>query len=127
MRGNVVDLAVGVIIGGASGRIVSSLVNGIIMPPIGLLLNGVNFSDLFISLSKQGDRSLVEAQAAAAPSINYGLFINNTIDFLMIALVIFLVIKVTNLLQKQPAPATTDPTTKDCPFCFSTIVIQAVR
>jgi large conductance mechanosensitive channel len=127
MRGNLVDLAVGVIIGGAFGRIVSSLVNDIIMPPIGLWLNGVNFSNLFVSLDKQSYRTLAETQAAGAPTLNYGLFINSTIDFLIIALVIFLVIKGINRLRKQPASATTDLTTKDCPFCFLTIVIQAVR
>lgn len=127
MRGNVVDLAVAVIIGGAFGRIVSSLVNDIIMPPIGLLLNGMNFSNLFVNLDKQSYTTLAEAQAAGAPTINYGLFINNTIDFLIIALVIFLVIKGINRLRKQPASATTDPTTKECSFCFSITSIRATR
>lgn len=127
MRGSVVDLAVGVVIGGAFGRIVSSLVNDIIMPPIGLLLNGVNFSNLFVSLDKQGYTTLAEAQAAGAPTINYGLFIISTIDFLIIALVIFLVIKGINRLRMQPASVTTDPITKECSFCFSIISIRATR
>jgi large conductance mechanosensitive channel len=127
MRGSVVDLAVGVVIGGAFGRIVSSLVNDIIMPPIGLLLNGVNFSNLFVSLDKQSYATLAEAQAAGAPTINYGLFIISTIDFLIIALVIFLVIKGINRLRKQPASVTTDSTTKECSFCFSIISIRATR
>ena len=127
MRGNVIDLAVGVIIGGAFGKIVSSLVKDIIMPPIGLLLNGVNFSDLFIALDRQSYKSLTEAQAAGAPTLNYGLFINNMIDFLIIALVIFLTIKGINSLKRKPEPASAEPTTKECPYCTSTISIKASR
>jgi large conductance mechanosensitive channel len=126
MRGNVMDLAVGVIIGGAFGKIVSSLVSDIIMPPIGLLLNGVNFSDLFISLNGQAYATLAEAQAAGVPTLNYGSFVNNVIDFLIIALVIFLLIRAMNRLQR-PAPAAAPATTKDCPFCFSAIPIKATR
>jgi large conductance mechanosensitive channel len=125
MRGNVVDLAVGVIIGGAFGKIVSSLVSDIIMPPIGLLLNGVNFSNLFISLTGQPYATLAEAQAAGAPTLNYGSFINAVIDFLIIGLVIFLLIRAINRMQK-PAPAAS-PQTRDCPFCFSTISLKATR
>ena len=125
MRGNVVDLAVGVIIGGAFGKIVSSLVSDVIMPPIGLLLNGVNFSNLFISLNGQPFATLADAQAAGAPTLNYGSFINAIIDFLIIGLVIFLLIRAMNRLQK-PAPAAA-PTTKECPHCFSTISIKATR
>jgi large conductance mechanosensitive channel len=127
MRGNVVDLAVGVIIGGAFGKIVSSLVSDIIMPPIGLLLNGVDFSSLFISLNGTAYATLAEAQQAGAPTLNYGSFINNVIDFLIVALVIFLMIRAINRMQR-PAPAVAAPaTTKDCPHCFTGIPIKATR
>ena len=126
MRGNVMDLAVGVIIGAAFGKIVSSLVSDLIMPPIGLLLNGVNFSDLFVSLNGQAYATLTEAQAAGAPTLNYGAFFNNVIDFLIIALVIFLMVRAVNRLQR-PAPVAAPATTKDCPFCFSAISIKASR
>jgi len=125
MRGSVVDLAVGVIIGGAFGKIVSSLVSDIIMPPIGLLLNGMDFTNLFVSLTGQPYDTLAEAQAAGAPTLNYGNFINALIDFLIIALVIFLLIRAINRLQR-PAPAA-EPTTRECPHCFSTISIKATR
>jgi len=127
MRGNVVDLAVGVVIGAAFGKIVSSLVNDIIMPPIGSLLHGVNFSNLFISLSGQSFASLADAQAAGAPTINYGLFVNNVIDFLIVAFVIFLFIRGINRLYKQPASAQVERTTKECPHCFTAIPIKATR
>jgi large conductance mechanosensitive channel len=125
MRGNVMDLAVGVIIGGAFGKIVSSLVTDIIMPPIGLLLNGVDFSNLFVSLNGQAYATLADAQKAGAPTLNYGSFINNIIDFVIIALVIFLMIRAINRLQR-PAPAAA-PSTKDCPHCFTVIPIKATR
>src|SRR5512143_1987622 len=125
MRGNVMDLAVGVIIGGAFGKIVSSLVSDIIMPPIGLALNGVDFSNLFLALNGQAYATLADAQKAGAPTLNYGSFINNIIDFLIIALVIFLIIRAVNRLQK-PAPAPAG-TTKDCPYCFTAIPLKAVR
>ncbi len=125
MRGSVIDLAVGVIIGGAFGKIVSSLVTDIIMPPIGLLLNGVDFSNLFISLNGQAFATLADAQKAGAPTLNYGNFINNIIDFLIVAFVIFLMVRGINKLQR-PAPAAA-PTTKECPYCFSKIPIKATR
>jgi large conductance mechanosensitive channel len=125
MRGNVVDLAVGVIIGGAFGKIVSSLVSDVIMPPIGLLLNGVDFSNLFVSLTGEPFATLAEAQAAGAPTLNYGTFINSVIDFLIVGLVIFLLIRAINRLQR-PAPAP-DAVTKECPYCFSTIALKATR
>ena len=125
MRGNVVDLAVGVIIGGAFGKIVSSLVSDVIMPPIGLLLNGVDFSNLFVSLTGQPYATLADAQAAGAPTLNYGNFINSVIDFLLVGLVIFLLIRAINRLQR-PAPAA-EPSTKECPFCFSAIAVKATR
>jgi large conductance mechanosensitive channel len=127
MRGSVVDLAVGVIIGGAFGKIVSSLVNDVIMPPIGLLLGRVDFSDLFINLSGKPYDSLAAAQAAGAATINYGLFINTVIEFLIVALVLFVVIKQVNRLQTKKEAAPAAPTTKECPFCFTTIPIQAKR
>jgi large conductance mechanosensitive channel len=125
MRGNVVDLAVGVIIGGAFGKIVSSLVSDIIMPPIGLLLNGVDFSNLFVSLSGKPYATLAEAQSAGAPTLNYGSFINTLIDFLIVAVVIFLMIRLINRMHK-PAPEAA-PITKDCPHCFTAIPIKATR
>ena len=124
-RGNVVDLAVGVIIGAAFGKIVSSLVTDIIMPPVGLLLNGVDFSNLFISLNGQAYATLADAQKAGAPTLNYGNFINNTIDFLIVALVIFLMIRFINRL-KRPAPAP-EVTTKECPYCRTIIPLKATR
>lgn len=123
LRGNVVDLAVGVIIGGAFGKIISSLVSDIIMPPIGLMLNGVDFSNLFVSLTGTHYATLAEAQAAGAPTLNYGNFVNAIIDFLIVGLVIFLLIRAINRLQK-PAPASA---TKECPHCFSTISLKATR
>jgi large conductance mechanosensitive channel len=126
MRGNVIDLAVGVIIGGAFGKIVSSLVDDIIMPPIGLLLRGVNFSDLFLSLNGQHYPSLAAAKTAAAPTLNYGLFLNNVINFLIIAFAVYLLVQQVNrLTRKQEAPAA--PTSKDCPQCAMKIPIQAKR
>jgi large conductance mechanosensitive channel len=125
MRGNVFDLAVGIIIGGAFGTVVTSFVNDILMPPIGKLLGNVDFTNLFINLSGQSYESLAAAQEAGAATINYGLFFNNVIDFLIVALVIFLLIRQVNRLRKEePAPA---PSTKACPYCFTAIPIAATR
>jgi len=127
MRGNVIDLAIGVIIGGAFGKIVSSFVTDVIMPLIGLLLGKINFANLFVNLSGKDYSSLVAAQEAGAPTLNYGLFINAIVDFLIVAFVIFLVIKGINKLQKpKPAPVVA-PTTKKCAFCFTEIAIEATR
>jgi len=126
MRGNVLDLAVAVIIGGAFGGIVTSLVNDIIMPPIGLLLGKVNFSNLFIDLSGQKFSSLADAQAAGAATINYGLFLNTIINFVIVGFVIFLVVKAANRF-KNPASEAVAPATKDCPFCYSSIPVKATR
>ncbi len=126
MRGSVIDLAVGVIIGTAFGAIVHSLVNDIIMPPIGLLLGKVDFSNLFINLTGTPYASLAEAKAAGAATINYGLFINTVIDFLIIAFVLFLLIRQVNRWTTKPAPPAA-PTTKECPFCFTAIPIKATR
>jgi large conductance mechanosensitive channel len=127
MRGNVLDLAIGIIIGGAFGQIVSSLVNDIIMPPIGLLLGKVNFTELFLVLNGQAYKSLADAKAAGAPTINYGLFINTVINFLIVAFVIFLIVKAANRLRKPAEVAPQAPTTKACPYCQSTISIKATR
>jgi large conductance mechanosensitive channel len=125
MKGNVLDLAVAVIIGAAFGAIVTSMVNDIVMPPIGMLLGHMDFKELFLSLNGQPYASLAAAKTAAAPVIAYGQFLNTVINFLIVALVIFLVIKTANKLQHQPAPAA--PTTKDCRFCCQPIPIPATR
>jgi len=127
LRGNVLDLAVAVIIGASFGKIVTSLVNDLIMPPIGLLLGKVDFANLYINLSGTPYPSLAEAQAAGAATLNYGAFINTVVDFVLVAAVIFMLIKVSQRAQAgradQPAPATA----KDCPFCLSSIPIKATR
>jgi large conductance mechanosensitive channel len=126
MRGNVVDLAVGVIIGAAFGKIVTSLVNDILMPPIGLILGKVDFSNLFVSLNGQKFASLADAQAAGAPTLNYGMFINNIIDFLIVAIAIFFLIKAINrMTKKEEKPA--EVTTRECPFCMTQISKKASR
>jgi large conductance mechanosensitive channel len=126
MRGNVIDLAVGFIIGAAFGKIVSSLVQDIIMPPIGLVLNKVNFSNLFVALNGSHYDTLADAQKAAAPTLNYGLFLNNVIDFLIVAFCVFLVVQQMNRWTKKPEPVAA-PTTKECPQCAMTIPINAKR
>jgi len=123
MKGNVLDLAVAVIIGAAFGAIVVSLVNDIIMPPIGMLLGHMDFKELFLSLNGQSYATLAAAKAAAAPVIAYGQFLNTVINFLIIALVIFIIVRAASRMQK-PAGA---PTTKDCKFCFQPIPIPATR
>ena len=125
MKGNVLDMAIGVIMGGAFGKIVSSLVSDVLMPPIGLLLGKVDFSSLFIDLSGTSQPSLAAAKTAGAPTINYGVFLQATLDFIIIAFVIFLLVKQVNRLKK-PAPVAA-PTTKDCPQCLSTIPIKATK
>ena len=131
MRGNVVDMAVGIIIGAAFGTIVKSLVNDIIMPPIGLLLGNVDFSNLFFTL-KDGATTgpyatLADAQAASAVTVNYGVFINTIISFLIVAFCVFLLIRSINKLKRQEEEPAAEPTTKECPYCFSTIAIKATR
>ena len=130
MRGNVVDMAVGIIIGGAFGKIVSSMVSDIIMPPIGKAMGGVNFADKFVNLGDGEYKSLAEAKAAGAAVIAYGSFINVVIDFVIVAFCIFLIIKAMNTMKHrlEHAPvAPAAPTTKECPRCFSTIAIKATR
>ena len=124
-RGNVIDLAIGVIIGAAFGKIVTSLVSDIIMPPIGLLLAKVDFSNLYLSLSGQKFASLADAQAAGAPTINYGIFIDTIIQFVIIAFVIFLIVRQINRLKK-PEPVVV-PDTRECPHCHTTISKKADR
>ncbi len=127
MRGSVLDLAIGIIIGAAFAAVVNSLVNDIIMPPIGYLLGGVNFADLFISLDGQAYDSLVAAQDAGAATINYGLFINAIIVFLVVAFVIFMIIKAVNRAQGEEEETPAEPTTKECPYCLSEIALEATR
>jgi large conductance mechanosensitive channel len=125
MRGSVIDLAVGIIIGGAFGTIVSSLVKDIIMPPIGLLLGKINFADLYINLTGTAYPTLKAAQEASAATINYGLFINNVINFLLIGVALFFVIKAVNKM-KRPEPVAA-PTTKECPYCLTQVPLKATR
>jgi large conductance mechanosensitive channel len=125
MKGNVLDLAVGFIIGAAFGKIVTSLVSDLIMPPIGLILGKVDFSNLFINLSGKSYSSLAEAKAAGAATLNYGNFINNVVDFLIVAFAVFLLVRMVNRWNK-PAPVAA-PTTKECPYCASTIPLKATR
>lgn len=131
LRGNVVDMAIGVIIGAAFGGIVNSLVKDVLMPPIGLLLGGLDFTNLFL-LIKAGSppgpyMTLADAQAAGAVTINYGLFINAVVGFLIIAAVLFLIVRAVNRLRRTEAAAPETPTTKKCPFCLSDVPLQASR
>ena len=125
-RGNVVDLAVAVVIGAAFGKIIASLVEGLVMPPIGMLMGGIDFTSLFVVLdsSKGIPASLAEAKTKGIPVIAYGQFINDVINFLIIAAVIFLIVRQYNRLKAQPPAA---PTTKECPYCLSTIPLKATR
>jgi len=127
MRGNVLDMAVGIIVGAAFGGIVTSLVNDVLMPPIGLLLGKVDFSNLFITLAGQEYASVAQAKAAGAATINYGVFLNTVINFVIVAFAVFLLVRQVNRLRRQPEPALAAPTTKDCPYCFSSIPIKATR
>ena len=125
MRGSVLDMAVGIVIGAAFGKIIASLVDDIIMPPIGLALGNVDFANLFLNISGKEYSSLAAAKAAGAATINYGVFFNTILSFLIIAFVIFLLIRQVNAMQRpKVAPA---PATKDCPHCFSSIAVKATR
>ncbi|HEV8701387.1 MAG TPA: large conductance mechanosensitive channel protein MscL [Candidatus Polarisedimenticolia bacterium] len=127
LQGNVLDMAVGIIVGASFGKIITSIVNDVLMPPIGLLVGRVDFSSLFVNLSGNPYASLAEAKAAGAPTINYGLFLNNIFDFIIVAFVIFLLVKQVNRLKSQkPAPAAA-ATTRDCPRCLSSIPFKATR
>ncbi|HEU4935856.1 MAG TPA: large conductance mechanosensitive channel protein MscL [Vicinamibacterales bacterium] len=125
-RGNVVDLAVGVIIGAAFGKIVTSLVNDIVMPPIGMLIGRIDFKNLFVALNGQQYAAVADAQKAGAPTINYGIFLNTVLEFLIVAFVIFLMVRQLNRL-KTPAPAPPTEDARDCPFCISRISSKAKR
>lgn len=125
MKGNVLDLAVGFILGAAFGKIVTSLVSDLIMPPIGLILGKVDFANLFLNLSGKSYSSLAEAKAAGAPTLNYGIFLNSVVDFVIVAFAVFLLVRMVNRWNK-PAPAAT-PSTKECPYCASTIPLKATR
>ena len=128
MRGNVVDMAVGIIIGAAFGGIVKSLVADVIMPPIGLLLGGVDFSDIFINLSGGDFGSLAAAQEAGAATLNVGVFINTVLNFIIVAFAIFILIRAINQMKRKEEEAPEpEPTTKDCPHCLSSIPIKATR
>jgi large conductance mechanosensitive channel len=132
MRGNVVDMAIGIVIGAAFGTIVKSFVDDVLMPPIGLLLGNVDFSNLFVTL-KEGAKaagpyaSLAAAKAAGAVTLNLGVFINTIISFIIIAFAVFLVIKGINRMKREKEAPAAEPTTKECPFCFTTIPIEASR
>ena len=125
MKGNVLDMAVGIIIGAAFGRIISLLVSDMLMPPLGLLIGNVDFSNLFINLTKTPYESLAAAKTAGAPTINYGIFLNTILDFVIVAFMLFLVIKQFNRFKGKPQPMS--PTTKECPYCLSAIPLKAVK
>ena len=127
MRGNVLDMAIGIIIGVAFGKIVTSFVNDVVMPPIGLLLGKVDFSNLFIDLSGKSYATLAEAKAAGAATVKYGVFLNTVIDFIIVAFAIFLLVRQINRMKRQPEVAPAPPTTKECPYCLSSIAIKATR
>jgi len=128
MRGNVMDMAIGIIIGAAFGKIITSIVNDVIMPPIGVLLGGVDFSTLYLTVSNPKGvvfNTIAEAKAAGVVTINYGLFINTVIDFVIVAFVIFMLVRQMNKLKKAPVLAA--PNTKDCNYCFTAVPIKATR
>ena len=127
MRGNVVDMAVGIIIGGAFGKIITSLVGDVLMPPIGLLLGKVDFSNMFLNLGDGTFSKLAEAKAAGAPTLNYGLFFNTVVDFVIVAFAIFLLVRQANRLKREPAPAHAAPSSRECPYCCSAIPVKATR
>lgn len=126
LKGNVLDMAVGIIIGAAFGKIVSSLVEDVIMPPLGLLLGKVDFSNLFINLSGEEFASLAEAKAAGAATLNYGLFVNHVLSFIIVSFCVFLLVKSINRLRTQQETVK-EATTKTCPYCQSTIPLKAIR
>ncbi len=126
-RGNVLDLGVAVIMGAAFGAIVTSLVNDMVMPPIGLILGHVDFKDLFLALDGKSYASLAAAKSAGAPVVAYGTFLNTIINFLIIAFVVFMLVRQVSKFQRKPEPAPAAPTTKDCPFCCTSIPIAAKR
>jgi large conductance mechanosensitive channel len=124
IRGNVLDLAIGVVIGAAFGKIVTSFVSDIVMPPIGLMVGHIDFKDLFINLSSTDYRSLAQAKAAGAPVLAYGNFLNTVLEFLIVAFFVFLLVRQVNRMRQQPSPT---PTTKECPYCVNVIPLAATR
>ena len=126
MRGNVLDMAVGIIVGAAFGTIVTSFVNDVLMPPIGLLLGRVDFSNLFFTLKGEHFATLAQAKAAGATTLNYGVFLNTVVNFLIVAFAVFLLVRQVNRLRREPEPAPA-PTTKECPYCCSAIPLKAAR
>lgn len=127
LRGNVLDLAVGVIVGGAFGKIITSLVNDVIMPPIGLVIGGVDFADLFIDLSGRHAQTLAQAKAAGSATINIGMFLNATLDFVIVAFSVFLVIRNVNRLVRKPRSEKVEAAARECPYCLSMIPARASR
>jgi large conductance mechanosensitive channel len=125
VKGNVMDMAVGIIIGAAFGKIVASLVDDVILPPLGLLLHHVDFSNLFITLGGGDFPTVAAAKAAGAPTLNYGLFLNSVLDFLIVGFVVFIMVKQINRWKKAPAPAI--PNTRDCPYCLTPIPLKATK
>ena len=125
MRGNVMDMAIGIVIGAAFGKIVTSFVNDVLMPPLGLLMGNSDFSNKFLTLKGESLATLDAAKEAGSVTLNYGMFVNTIIDFVIIAFAIFIIVKQLNKMKKKPAPA--PPNTKDCPFCVSSIPLKAVR
>ncbi|MCX6561425.1 MAG: large conductance mechanosensitive channel protein MscL [Candidatus Aminicenantes bacterium] len=126
-KGNVLDMAIGFIMGAAFGKIVSSLINDVLMPPIGLLLGKVDFAGLYINLSGRPFESLAAAKAAGAATINYGIFLNAILEFLIVALSVFVIVKWINALRRQPKAVPAAPTTKECPYCLSVVPLKATR
>jgi large conductance mechanosensitive channel len=127
VRGNVLDLAIGVIIGGAFGKIVTSLVDDILMPPLGMLLGNADFTNLFVSLNGQHYASLAQAKAAGAPTLNYGLFLNSLVSFLLVAFAVFLVVRAVNRMRRGEEKPAAAPVVKECPYCLSSIPVKATR
>ncbi|MCK5260260.1 MAG: large conductance mechanosensitive channel protein MscL [Candidatus Omnitrophica bacterium] len=127
VRGNVIDMAVGIIIGAAFGKIVNSLVADVVMPPVGVLIGGIDFSNHFINLSGESYATLAEAQAAGAATLNYGIFLNTILSFLIVAFCVFFLVKQVNRLKRKEDVTSVAPTQKSCPYCFTSISIKAMR
>ncbi len=123
LRGNVLDMAIGIILGIAFGKIVTSFVEDILMPPLGLVIGKVDFASLFVSLTGRHFDTVAAARAAGAPTLNYGLFVNNVLNFVIVAFVIFLLVRQVNRFKRQPAP----PSTRECPYCCASIPLKATR
>jgi large conductance mechanosensitive channel len=127
MRGNVLDMAVGIIVGAAFGQIVNSFVQDVMMPPIGRLVGHVDFSNLFVTLSGQHYDTVAAAKAAGAATLNYGMFLNTIINFLIVAFAVFLLVRQVNRLMPKPAPVPAAPATRDCPYCLSAVPAKATK